>query len=623
MRTSNTVFAAARKGLVHGLIALGAVLVVPSAMGQFSFVEDFKGTTAPGWNFGNESGGYTPQLTAGAGIDPVGDGWLRMSTPGNNQSTYAYLDNIIPSLNNTVTVSFDYTVWGGTGADGLTVFLYDAAATFSPGAFGGSLGYANKTAIDGLAGGFVGVGLDTYGNYSNPTEGRNGGVGFIPDAVAVRGPGSGLTGYDYVDGAALSSPLQFASRPSATTPFNYYGVQVVVDENNNVTVGMDFDPSDGITYTTVLSTSLGAVTRPNELRLGFTAATGGLTNYHELRNLTIDTTAQPIGTNFWDDDSGDGLWGTAVNWVGDIVPNSNEDIFFGDDYGTGPESVDTQVNRTVRSLNFDNPYAYTINNNVINFDALTGINAINVSESNGVPTSPIEHTINSTVRFQNDLTITNTASNATLNLAGIVSGRTTGNINIEGGGTVKVSGDVRRVPTININDGTLQLGADNVIRNGVDINLGGGTLDTNDFNDRVGTLTLSASSTIELGGSTSVLQFANSSGTTWDPGALLSITGWDGSPTGGGNDQVIFLNNSSSLTATQLSQIRFINPTGYSAGTYTAKILANGEIVPDILAVPEPSTIIIGGLLALVGLGDVYRRYRKGKEESEEQSEES
>lgn len=96
-----------------------AVATVPAAVGQFSFVEDFKGTTAPGWNFGNDSGGYTPELTAASAIDPVGDGWLRMTSlappnaPGTNQSTYAFLDNIIPSASNTVTVSFDYTVWGG------------------------------------------------------------------------------------------------------------------------------------------------------------------------------------------------------------------------------------------------------------------------------------------------------------------------------------------------------------------------------------------------------------------------------------------------------------------------------------------------------------------------------
>lgn len=275
----------------------------------------------------------------------------------------------------------------------------------------------------------------------------------------------------------------------------------------------------------------------------------------------------------------------------------------------------------MRSLNFDNPSPYTINNNRINFDALSGINSINVAESNGVPGSPIEHTINSIIRFRDDLTLTNTASNATLHLAGIVNGFSTGNINIEGGGTVKVSGDVRRVPTININDGTLQLGADNVIRNNVDINLDGGTLDTNDFSERVGTLTLSASSTIELGGATSVLQFANSSAEAWDPGSILSINGWDGSPAGGGSDQVIFRNNASPLTTGQLSQIRFLNPTGFAPGTYTAKILANGEIVPDILAVPEPSTVIIGSLLVLVGLGDVYRRYRKSKVAQEEDEE--
>jgi hypothetical protein len=59
-----------------------------------------------------------------------------------------------------------------------------------------------------------------------------------------------------------------------------------------------------------------------------------------------------------------------------------------------------------------------------------------------------------------------------------------------------------------------------------------------------------------------------------------------------GTDQLIFGTTSSGLTASQIAEIQFLNPGGFSAGTYGAMILANGEIVP----VPEPSTWVAGGL---------------------------
>ena len=236
-----------------------------------------------------------------------------------------------------------------------------------------------------------------------------------------------------------------------------------------------------------------------------------------------------------------------------------------------------------------------------------------MDELNGAPASAIDHTINSTVRFQTELTVTNVTTDVTLAFGGVVNGRNSGDLTIEGGGTVRVDGNVRRVPTINVNDGTLELGANNVIRNSVAIDLGGGTFDTSGFDERVDTLTLSASSIIDMGAGTSVLQFANSSGVAWTSGETLTITNWTGSLGGGGADQIIFRSSDTSLTAAQVAQIRFLNPAGLPAGTHAARILASGEIVP----VPEPSTIIIGSLLVLVGLGDGCRRYRKSRDAKE------
>ena len=75
------------------------------------------------------------------------------------------------------------------------------------------MGYAQKdvaqgadTTHDGMGGGFVGVALDAYGNYSRQAEGREGGTAALaPNSVSVRGPGSGQDGYNYLAGTTGSN----------------------------------------------------------------------------------------------------------------------------------------------------------------------------------------------------------------------------------------------------------------------------------------------------------------------------------------------------------------------------------------------------------------------------------
>ena len=148
--------------------------------------ESFKGTTATGWVMSGS--GYTPVLTAGAGIDTVGHGWLRLTSTGGNQATSAYFDTAFSAAGATVYASFEYATWGGNGADGISFFLFDGSTSFSVGAPGGSLGYANRNAESGMAGGYLGIGIDEYGNFSSSSEGKVGGApGLVPDAIAVRG----------------------------------------------------------------------------------------------------------------------------------------------------------------------------------------------------------------------------------------------------------------------------------------------------------------------------------------------------------------------------------------------------------------------------------------------------
>jgi hypothetical protein len=97
-------------------------------------------------------------------------------------------------------------------------------------------------------------------------------------------------------------------------------------------------------------------------------------------------------------------------------------------------------------------------------------------------------------------------------------------------------------------------------------------------------------------GSNCVLQFTISSGLTWSNQLTLNILNWNGSLNGGGQHRVIFGNNSSALTAQQLSQISFINPDGGS-GVFPAQILSTGEIVPApalfLLAQPGAGKLVL------------------------------
>jgi len=150
-------------GLVFGSAAV--------ALGQVTVTTDFKDTTAPGWVFGGSVGSTNPYLTANT-VDTPGDGWLRLTENIGNQATYALFDSAIFSVNAQIEITMDYAFYNGSGADGITFFLVDGsidAGTFSAGAYGGSMGYAQKTAIPGMSGGYLGFALDNWGNYSNAT----------------------------------------------------------------------------------------------------------------------------------------------------------------------------------------------------------------------------------------------------------------------------------------------------------------------------------------------------------------------------------------------------------------------------------------------------------------------
>lgn len=172
-------------------------------------------------------GGYSGTLP-----DPVGYGALRFTNgaPYYNQAG-GIISNFTFPVNEGLEVTFKTITYrgdsGGTGkdgADGMSFFLMDGSVAapyngkFDVGAFGGSLGYTCSNAnndskthpdgttrsYDGLVGGYLGLGIDEYGNFLNGvsntlsetgstnTGGDNTASGgyYQPDRIGLRGAGN-------------------------------------------------------------------------------------------------------------------------------------------------------------------------------------------------------------------------------------------------------------------------------------------------------------------------------------------------------------------------------------------------------------------------------------------------
>ncbi|MBC7182696.1 MAG: MshQ-like protein, partial [Marinobacter sp.] len=178
--------------------AIVVIVLDPQALTCFDDDYSANGLDPEDWVTSVSSGSFTPTEV---------NGRLWMTEARANQSTAATLQREIPGAENLVILQFDYYAYGGNGADGIAVVLSDALITPRPGSFGGSLGYAQRNNGDaGFAGGWLGIGIDEYGNFSSATEGRQGGPGRTPDSVSVRGSGSGSSGYRYLDGTRRLNP---------------------------------------------------------------------------------------------------------------------------------------------------------------------------------------------------------------------------------------------------------------------------------------------------------------------------------------------------------------------------------------------------------------------------------
>ncbi|WP_324049222.1 DUF6701 domain-containing protein [Aeromonas caviae] len=276
------------------------------------FSDDFSASTlGSDWVVARSSGDFTPAIV---------NGRLGMTQASPKQSTSATYQRLFPAANNLVTIEFDQYAHSGNGADGMAVVLSDARVTPQPGAFGGPLGYGFKPGVNGFAGGWLGVGIDEYGNFSG--EGGATNKGRRKQSVVVRGSGSGTSGYNYLKGTCnngadnangncLSPTVDSGS--DSNRPHRY---RLTIDSRITGQSLVKVERNTGSGYSTLIDSfnaagQSGQAAIPENLLLSLTGSTGDATNAHQIDNVRICALkSNPVGTqidHFEFDHSGQAL----------------------------------------------------------------------------------------------------------------------------------------------------------------------------------------------------------------------------------------------------------------------------------------------------------------------------
>lgn len=195
---------------------------------NYQYLDDFnRASLGSDWAVTTSGGSFTPAIVGNR---------LRLTDNSNNVATSVHLGRSFAAAGNRVVIEFDNIAYGGSGADGIALALSASGIPPVAGAYGGSLGYAQRTGVNGFAGGWLGVGFDEYGNFANPTEGRSGGPGQVVDSVTVRGSytGStpGTTGYGFHRNSGTLAPGVDVTAGSGTITYINPGTSASASSGN-------------------------------------------------------------------------------------------------------------------------------------------------------------------------------------------------------------------------------------------------------------------------------------------------------------------------------------------------------------------------------------------------------
>lgn len=271
------------------------------------------------------------------------DGFLRLTDASTDKTAAVLFNQALPG-NGGLDVTFQSWQYGSppgapSPADGIAFFLVDGAVDLTrPGAFGGSLGYAAKYDFrhllfgPGVAGGYLGIGLDVVGNYFADTEQRGAGcpagerspagrpeddASYAergPNMITVRGPevpeSDGHAGYCFLAATTTSHRARPGEPFESTLPGSLQGslqhftqpvtpagaaadlapdtrtVNVVLTPDPGARLIVTIDFHDGTGPHEVLDIPA-PQPMPRTFKFGFAASTGAFVDVHLIRGLEV------------------------------------------------------------------------------------------------------------------------------------------------------------------------------------------------------------------------------------------------------------------------------------------------------------------------------------------------
>ncbi len=318
---------------------------------------------------------------AGASDTP-GTGSLRLTSVGTSLDGGVAYTTALPASEG-LDVSFDSYQYGGSGADGISFFLAaanpkDPTGPPNLGPPGGHLGYSSSLSATtgggpygtGLADGYLGIGLDAYGNYTNTSFDGNGCStpswvtpgSLYPDEVTVRGPGTGYNGYCLLASTLENGGLVGSlNSPSSTRAGTEVPVEIAINPTSTAFTTPSHITVPPLSYVTSVtpikgptqlltgtlpnatgilpSSLLDANGIPQQLSFGWSGSTGGSTDVHEITNVVINpviTEPPRFGLSLTDGDGGYLVAGGTVSFTATPTLSSS-----GASESTAPSFTDT------------------------------------------------------------------------------------------------------------------------------------------------------------------------------------------------------------------------------------------------------------------------------------------
>jgi hypothetical protein len=346
---------------LSGFVLVGTAATSASAATATLVNESFLGasTTSPNWVLpaASVSETNTACLTGSTNTSqaPIrgcasagGVAGLQLTTNGLNQEGgLAYNSSVPSSLG--LDVTFNTYQYTGTAADGIVFFLAASdptnasASPITLGPPGGSLGYTPGpgASAPGLTNGYLGFGLDVYGNYTSSGFAGSGcaaSQGQTAESVTVRGAGNGTAGYctlttQHLSGSSLdtsaanstpqSVPVEVAVNPTGADRIAAGGFGVSAGTyavKVSPIGGASFIESGPLPDATTFVPDVSWVDGngvPYQLTFGWSASTGASTDYHTISNVNVQTlngTPPTLGVNLTDNSLGTARTGQTVTY---------------------------------------------------------------------------------------------------------------------------------------------------------------------------------------------------------------------------------------------------------------------------------------------------------------------